>query len=209
MAEAESLFAKILSGDFSEEEADLFRGQVLLEMARMSLDDGLVLQLHAGPMRNHNRTTFERFGRDKGFDIPKPTEYVRALQPLLNAVGMEKDLTIILFTLDETAYGRELSPLAGVYPSLRLGPPWWFFDSVDGIKRFREVMTETAGFYNTAGFNDDTRVFTSIPARHDVSRRSDCAYLARLVAEGRLGETDAYELAHDLTYGLAKSAYKL
>lgn len=209
LAEAESLFAKILSGDFSEEEADLFRGQVLLEMARMSLDDGLVLQLHAGPMRNHNRTTFERFGRDKGFDIPKPTEYVRALQPLLNAVGMEKDLTIILFTLDETAYGRELSPLAGVYPSLRLGPPWWFFDSVDGIKRFREVMTETAGFYNTAGFNDDTRVFTSIPARHDVSRRSDCAYLARLVAEGRLGETDAYELAHDLTYGLAKSAYKL
>ncbi len=209
LAEAEALFGKIQSGNFTPEDADVFRGQVLLEMARMSLEDALVLQLHAGPVRNHNRLVFERYGRDKGFDIPKPTEFVQALRPLLNAVGMEKDLTIILFTLDETSYGRELAPLAGAYPALRLGPPWWFFDSADGIKRFREVMTETAGFYNTTGFNDDTRDFTSIPARHNVSRRSDCACLARLIAEGRLTETEAHELAHDLTYGLAKSAYKL
>lgn len=209
MAKPEVLFAKILSGEFTPEEADQFRGQMLTEMARMSLEDGLVLQIHPGASRNHSARVFETYGRDKGFDVPSPTEYVRNLKPLLDAVGMEPDLTIILFTLDETTYGRELAPLAGAYPALKLGPPWWFFDSFEGIKKFREATTETCGFYNTAGFNDDTRAFCSIPARHDVARRSDCAYLAGLVATGRLALADAHEVAYDLTYRLAKGAYRL
>ncbi|MCV6825426.1 MULTISPECIES: glucuronate isomerase [Halocynthiibacter] len=207
--DAEALFQKAIAGKCSKEEADAFRGQMLTEMARMSLDDGLTLQIHAGSVRNHSSKVLASHGRDKGFDIPSRTDYVHALRPLLSEVGMERDLNIILFTLDETVYGRELAPLAGAYPALRLGPPWWFFDSYEGIMRFREQTTETAGFYNTAGFNDDTRAFCSIPARHDVSRRSDCAYLATLVATGRLGESDAFEVAHDLTYRLAKEAYRL
>lgn len=208
-SEAEALYNKALSGLCSAEEADRFRGQMLTEMARMSLDDGMTMQIHPGSRRNHSAKVFAQFGRDMGFDIPGRTDYVAALKPLLDAVGMEPDLTVILFTLDETAYSRELAPLAGAYPALKLGPPWWFFDSPEGIKRFREMTTETCGFYNTAGFNDDTRAFCSIPARHDVARRSDCAYLATLVATGRLRETEAYQIAHDLTYGLAKEAYNL
>ncbi|MFQ1702811.1 glucuronate isomerase [Loktanella agnita] len=208
-SEAAALFAKALAGTCSAEEADLFRGQMLTEMARMSLEDGLTLQIHAGSWRNHSAGVLRQFGRDKGFDIPRRTDYVGALKPLLDAVGMEPDLRIILFTLDETVYGRELAPLAGAYPALRLGPPWWFFDSYEGIRRFREATTETCGFYNTAGFNDDTRAFCSIPARHDVARRSDCAYLATLVGTGRLGEGEAFEVAQDLSYRLAKSAYRL
>ena len=208
-ADAETLFAKAVAGTCTPEEADLFRGQMLTEMARMSLDDGLVMQIHAGSRRNHNADIFARHGRDMGFDIPGRTDYVEGLKPLLNAVGLEAGLTIILFTLDETVYGRELAPLAGVYPSLRLGPPWWFFDSFEGISKFRRAVTETCGFYNTAGFNDDTRAFCSIPARHDVARRSDCAYLAELVGTGRMREAEAFEVAHELTYGLAKSAYNL
>jgi glucuronate isomerase len=152
---------------------------------------------------------FKHHGRDKGFDIPTSTNYVDALKPMLDAVGMEPNLTIIIFTLDETSYSRELAPLAGAYPALKLGPAWWFFDSYEGMKRYREAVTETCGFYNTVGFNDDTRAFCSIPARHDVARRSDCAYLANLVLTGRLRQEDAFELAHDLTYRLAKEAYKL
>ncbi len=190
-------------------EADLFRGQMLTEMAKMSVEDGLVLQIHPGSWRNHNAGLFDNFGRDMGADIPTATDYVGALKPLLDAVGNEPNLTVILFTLDETSYSRELAPLAGHYPALKLGPPWWFFDSVEGIRRFRETVTETAGFYNTVGFNDDTRAYLSIPARHDVARRCDCAYLARLVAEHRLREDDAAELAHDLAYRLAKEAYRL
>ena len=151
----------------------------------------------------------QRFGRDKGADIPLPTEYVRALKPLLDKYGNDQALTLILFTLDETSYSRELAPLAGHYPALKLGPPWWFHDSPEGMRRYREQITETAGFYNTVGFNDDTRAFLSIPARHDVARRADSAFLARLVAEHRLLENEAVELAHDLAYGLAKKAYKL
>lgn len=207
--EAEALYAKVLSGAHSAQEAETFRGQMLTEMAKMSLDDGLTLQIHAGSRRNHSAQVFAQFGRDKGFDIPGPTDYVNALKPLLDVVGMEPDLTVILFTLDETVYARELAPLAGAYPALKLGPPWWFHDSYEGIKRFREMTTETAGFYNTAGFNDDTRAFCSIPARHDVSRRSDSAYLSTLVATGRLREADAFDVAQDLAYGLAKSAYNL
>ena len=208
-ADAAALFAKALAGNCTPADADAFRGQMLTEMARMSLDDGLVLQIHPGSFRNHSASVFACFGRDKGFDIPSQTDYVHALKPLLDAVGMEPSLTVIVFTLDETAYSRELAPLAGAYPALRLGPPWWFFDSNEGIKRFREATTETCGFYNTVGFNDDTSAFCSIPARHDVARRSDCAYLANLVATGRLSLADAQEVALDLTYRLALQAYRL
>jgi glucuronate isomerase len=144
-----------------------------------------------------------------GFDIPMPTDYVTSLKPLLDAVGTDPRLTVILFTLDETSYSRELAPLAGHYPALALGPPWWFHDSPEGMRRFRERTTETAGFYNTVGFNDDTRAFLSIPARHDVARRMDCAYLARLVAEHRLEEDEAHEVARALAYELVKRAYRL
>jgi glucuronate isomerase len=167
------------------------------------------LQIHPGSSRNHSADIMARFGRDKGYDIPTRTEYVHALRPLLNAVGGRPDLTIIVFTLDETTIARELAPLAGVYPALKLGPPWWFHDSAEGMRRFRENATETAGFYNTVGFNDDTRAFCSIPARHDVARRVDCAFLATLVASGRLAEDEAPEVASELAYHLAKRAYKL
>lgn len=206
---AATLFDKALRGTCTADQADTFRGQMLTEMAKMSLDDGLTLQIHPGSWRNHSAQVYARFGRDKGFDIPRRTDFVGDLQPLLDAVGMEPGLTIILFTLDETAYSRELAPLAGAYPALRLGPPWWFFDSYEGIRRYRELTTETCGFYNTAGFNDDTRAFCSIPARHDVARRSDCAYLATLVGTGRLREGEAFEVIQDLTHRLAREAYRL
>lgn len=209
LSDAAALFAKALRGACTADEADAFRGHMLTEMARMSLDDGLVLQIHPGSRRNHSAEVMAAFGRDRGFDIPGRTDYVSALRPLLNAVGMRADLTVILFTLDETAYARELAPLAGVYPCLRLGPPWWFHDSPEGMLRFRQMTTETAGFCNTVGFNDDTRAFCSIPARHDVARRVDCAYLATLVCTGRLDADEAPALAHDLAYGLAKRAYRL
>ena len=208
-AAAEELFNRIRSGSEDERERRLFRAQMLTEMAKMSLDDGLVLQIHPGSSRNHSPSMLKKFGRDKGFDIPTRTDYVTALKPLLDAVGTEPELTVIVFTLDETSYARELAPLAGVYPALRLGPAWWFHDSPEGMRRFREMTTETAGFYNTVGFNDDTRAFPSIPARHDVARRVDCAFLARLVSEHRLREDEAHELAQDLAYTLAKKAYRL
>ena len=209
LPEAESLFQRVLLGSHSAEEAEVFRGQVLTEMAHMSLEDGLVLQIHPGSSRSHNQALFERFGRDMGADIPTRTDYVTALKPLLNRFGNETGLTVILFTLDETVYSRELAPLAGHYPCLRLGPAWWFYDSPHGMRRYRELVTETAGFYNTVGFNDDTRAFPSIPARHDVARRVDCGYLADLVRNGSLDEDEAHELAKELAYGLAKRAYKL
>ncbi len=208
-AEAEALFDRVKTGSAAPQDRELFRAQMLTEMAKMSLEDGLVMQIHPGSRRNHSAAIFERYGADKGFDIPGRTDYVTALQPLLDVAGHAPGFTLILFTLDETSYGRELAPLAGVYPALRLGPAWWFFDSADGMRRFREMTTETAGFYNTVGFNDDTRAFCSIPARHDVARRIDAAYLANLVATGRLAEAEAFELAHDLTYRLAKEAYRL
>lgn len=208
-AEAEALFKRVTQPSPSAEDAELFRAQMLTEMAGMSAEDGLVMQIHPGSFRNHNPVIFERFGRDKGADIPMRTEYVEALRPLLSRYGNRSDMTIIVFTLDETVYARELAPLAGHYPALKLGPAWWFHDSPEGMRRFRENMTETAGFYNTVGFNDDTRAFLSIPARHDVARRIDCGFLARLVAEHRIEEWEAAELAADLSYNLAKAAYKL
>ena len=207
--DAAALYARIRSGSFSPQEAELFRAQMLTEMAGMSLKDGMTMQIHPGAFRNHNDAVMARFGRDKGADIPSSTEYVRALRPLLNRYGNEAALTIILFTLDEDSYSRELAPLAGHYPALRIGPPWWFHDSPEGMRRFREATTETAGFYNTVGFNDDTRAFLSIPARHDVARRMDCGFLARLVAEHRLPEGEAHEVAHALTYDLVKKAYRI
>ena len=208
-AAAEELFNRIRKGSEDERERRLFRAQMLTEMAKMSLDDGLVLQIHPGSFRNHSPAMMQKFGRDKGFDIPTRTDYVAALKPLLDAVGTEPGLSVIVFTLDETSYARELAPLAGVYPALKLGPAWWFHDSPEGMRRFREMTTETAGFYNTVGFNDDTRAFPSIPARHHVARRVDCAFLARLVSEHRLREDEAHELAQELAYTLAKKAYRL
>ena len=207
--EAEALFGRIVTGDFSSWDAELFRAQALTEMAAMSLDDGLVMQIHPGSFRNHNRALFERLGRDKGADMPTRTDYVHALKPLLDRFGNERDFTLIVFTLDESAYARELAPLAGHYPCLRLGPAWWFHDSPEGMRRFRRMTTETAGFYNTVGFNDDTRAFLSIPARHDVARRIDCGFLAELVAEHRIEDWEAAELARALAYDLAKEAYRL
>jgi glucuronate isomerase len=206
---AARLFHKIASGGGDANERELFRAQMLTQMAAMSLDDGLVMQVHPGSLRNHNTQLFQRFGRDLGADIPTPTNYVQALRPLLDRFGNEPGLTIILFTLDESTYSRELAPLAGHYPCLRLGPAWWFHDSPEGMMRFREYTTETAGFYNTVGFNDDSRAFLSIPARHDVARRVDCSFLARLVADHRLDEDEAREIAADLAYGLARKAYRL
>ncbi|HEU4655601.1 MAG TPA: glucuronate isomerase [Steroidobacteraceae bacterium] len=208
-SEAKALFDRIVRGQPRPGDAELFRGQVLTEMARMSIEDGLVMQIHPGSWRNHNVDVFNRFGPNVGADIPMATDYVRALWPLLNRFGNENRLSIIVFTLDESSYSRELAPLAGHYPALKLGPAWWFHDSPEGMIRFREQTTETAGFYNTVGFNDDTRAFLSIPARHDVARRIDCAFLARLVAEHRMNEDEATEVAIDLAYRLPKSAYRL
>jgi glucuronate isomerase len=206
--DASDLFSRILAGRANGEQQELFRAQMLTEMARMSIEDGLVMQIHPGSARNHNRQLYERYGRDVGADIPTPTNYVDGLRPLLDRFGNERKLTIILFTVDESTYSRELAPLAGHYPCLRLGPPWWFHDSPEGVMRFREQVTETAGFYNTVGFNDDTRAFLSIPGRHDTARRLDCAYLAKLVVEHRLDEDEAFVVARDLAYELVRRAYK-
>jgi glucuronate isomerase len=190
-------------------DVELFQAQMLTELAGMSVEDGLTMQIHPGSVRNYNKKVYEKFGRDKGADIPSATEYVRALRPLLSKYGNEPNFTLILFTLDESTFSRELAPIAGHFPSVKLGPPWWFHDSPEGMMRFRETATETAGFYNTVGFNDDTRAFLSIPARHDVARRVDCAFLGRLVAERRLDEDEAFEVVKDLTVNLVRKAYKL
>ena len=208
-AAASDLFSRIAAGRADAQQQELFRAQMLTEMAHMSVEDGLVMQIHPGSWRNHNRQLYERYGRDIGADIPTPTNYIEALRPLLDRFGNEPNLTIILFTLDESTYSRELAPLAGHYPCLRLGPPWWFHDSPEGMMRFRKHVTETAGFYKTVGFNDDTRAFLSIPGRHDVARRMDCAYLAKLVADHRLDEDEAFVVARDLAYELVRRAYKL
>ena len=208
-ADAEKLYGRIYSGKTQLGDVELFQAQMLTELAGMSVEDGLTMQIHPGSVRNYNPKVYDKFGRDKGADIPSPTEYVRALRPLLSKYGNEPNFTLILFTLDESTYSRELAPIAGHFPSVRLGPPWWFHDSPEGMMRFRETATETAGFYNTVGFNDDTRAFLSIPARHDVARRVDSAFLGRLVAEHRLDEDEALEVVKDLTVNLVRKAYKL
>ena len=205
--EAEAIFQRALLGKASVEDAYRFTGHMLIEMARMSIEDGLVMQLHVGSFRNHSEQIFRQFGRDKGMDIPAAVEFTRSLRPLLNLYGTDPRLSLLLFTVDEDVYSRELAPLAGAYPSIKLGPPWWFHDSPNGMLRYFDQVMETAGIFNTAGFNDDTRAFLSIPARHDVWRRVSCDWLAGMVLRGRLDSGDAENLAYELTYGLAKRAY--
>jgi len=207
--EAASIFDRALQKTASAADARAFTAHMLMEMARMSVDDGLVMQLHPGSARNHNQDVFERFGPDQGADIPLPTEYTRNLSGLLNRFGNERAFTLVLFTLDETTYSRELAPLAGHYPAVRLGPPWWFHDSIEGMLRFRQQVTETAGFYNTAGFNDDTRAFLSIPARHDLARRVDAQFLADLVSRHVMRVDEAERVIAELAVGLARKTYKL
>jgi len=208
-SEVDAVFQRALRGSATEEDGRLFTAHMLMEMARMSVDDGFVMQIHPGALRNHNRFVFERFGLDKGCDIPVATEYTENMRELLNKYGNETDLTIILFTLDESTYSRELAPLAGHYPALKLGPAWWFNDSLEGMARFRRMVTETAGFYNTVGFNDDTRALLSIPARHDLSRRMDANFLAGLLARHVIDKDEALELAYQLANGLVRKAYNL
>lgn len=205
--EAERLFARIRSGESTAEDREAFRAVMLVEMAAMSMDDGLVMQLHTGSWRNHNGSLFARYGADVGADIPVTAEYVGALRPLLERFGNETALTIVVYTLDEATYTRELAPLAGHYPAIALGAPWWFHDSPEGIRRFRRAVTETAGFANTVGFNDDARSILTIPARHDVARRIDSGHLAGLLAEHQLTEDEAFELAEDLAVGLARRTF--
>ena len=208
-SEAESIFQQALKGKSTEKDAAQFIAHMLMEMARMSIDDGLVMQIHPGSYRNHNRLIFEKFGRDRGCDIPLQTEYTCNLRELLNKFGNDRRFTLVVFTLDESTYSRELAPLAGHYPALKLGAPWWFHDSLEGMIRFRERVTETASIYNTVGFTDDTRAFPSIPARHDLSRRMDANYLARLVARHIIDLEDANRMIRALAYELAKKTYKL
>lgn len=209
LSEAAALYERARTGRLADGEAELFRAQMLTEMARMAAEDGMVMQLHSGSHRNHSAHVLETYGRDNGFDIPRPVSFTDALRPLLNAVGLDPNLRLILFTLDEATYTRELAPLAGVWPSVLLGPPWWFHDSLEGILRYRRQVTETAGFYNTAGFNDDTRALMSIPARHDLARRADAGFLAELVTTHRLDEDEAYELARMMAGDAARKAYRL
>jgi glucuronate isomerase len=190
-------------------DADIFTAHMLMEMARMSVEDGLVMQIHPGADRDHNQMIAEKYGSDKGGDIPSATEYTHSLKELLNRYGNNPSLTVVVFTLDETTYSRELAPLAGLYPAIKLGPPWWFHDSIEGMRRYRSMVMETAGLYNTAGFNDDTRAFVSIPARHDLARRMDAEYLAGLIARHIIGKDDALKMIYQLANGLARTAYRL
>ena len=208
-AEAEKLFQRALHGQVTSEEAMRFTANMLMEMARMSVEDGLVMQIHPGSLRNHNQHVFQRFGPDRGGDIPIRTEYTRNLLPLLNRFGNDARLTLVVFTLDESTYARELAPLAGHYPALKLGPPWWFHDSPNGMRRYFDQVMETAGLYNTAGFNDDTRAFCSIPARHDVWRRVSADWLAGLVVRHTLSLEDAHAMIRELAVGLARRTYRL
>jgi len=207
--EADVLYQQARQSDVTPADERRFMGHLLMEMARLSLEDGLVMQIHAGALRDHNRPLFQQFGSDRGGDIPVATEFTRNLRALLNAYGNDPRFTLVVFTLDESTYSRELAPLAGHYPAMRLGPPWWFHDSLDGMRRFRERTTETAGIYKTAGFNDDTRAFCSIPARHDLARRADANFLAGLVARHVIDTSDARRMARALAYDLAKETYKL
>ncbi|MDZ7358019.1 MAG: glucuronate isomerase [candidate division KSB1 bacterium] len=208
-AEVESIFQRALKGKANETDAAQFTAHMLMEMARMSVEDGLVMQIHPGSFRNHNQFIFQKFGPDKGCDIPIQTEYTRNLHELLNKYGNDPRFTLIVFTLDESTYSRELAPLAGHYPAMKLGPAWWFHDSIEGMTRYRQMVTETAGIYNTAGFNDDTRAFPSIPARHDLSRRIDSNFLAGLVARHIIDFEDARKMSRSMAYDLVKTAYKL
>ena len=207
--EADEIFQRALRGEATPKDQTRFTGHMILEFARMSIEDGLTMQFHSGSYRNHNQDLMDRFGRDKGADIPVASEFTRNLRPLLNKYGNDPRLTLICFTLDDTTYARELAPLAGHYPAMKVGPAWWFYDSLNGMRRYREQICETAGLYNTVGFNDDTRAYPSIPARHDLSRRVDSNWLAGMVVRGVIDVEDAEEMVVDCAYRLAKKAYKL
>jgi glucuronate isomerase len=209
VSEADAVFQRALRGEATEEDAHRFTAHMVMEFARMSIEDGLTMQFHVGSVRSHNRAFFERFGHDKGCDIPTTSEFTYNLRPLLNKYGNDSRLRLVLFTLDESTYARELAPLAGHYPALRIGPPWWFHDSLNGIRRYFDRVIETAAVHNLAGFNDDTRAFASIPARHDVWRRASADWVAGLVVRGIVDEDDAREMMLDLAYRLAKQTYKL
>lgn len=206
---AADLFQKALSRTIDEDEVNCFMGHMMFEMARMSAEDGLVMQFHVGAYRNHNAAVFQTYGVDMGFDIPLKVEWARNLKPLLDAFGMDPSLQLILFTLDESSYSRELAPIAGAYPAVKLGPPWWFNDSPNGMRRYFDSVMETAGIENTVGFNDDTRAFLSIPARHDLWRRMAALWLARLVHQGQIDRKTAVDRMADLAYRLSKRAYRL
>lgn len=207
--DAEVLFQDALSGRADERQRHAFRGHMLLQMAQMSVEDGLVMTLHAGVVRNHSTDTFRKYGPDTGHDIPRRTDFVGGLRPLLERFGLERDFHLVLFAVDETAYSREIAPLAGFYPSVYIGAPWWFLDAPDAMARFRSATTETAGFSRGSGFIDDTRAFLSIPARHDTARRADAAFLARLVIEGRLTRTTASAIIEDIVGPQPKRVFKL
>jgi glucuronate isomerase len=208
-AEADAIFQRALRGQATGGDRDRFQSHMLMEMARMSADDGLVMQIHVGALRNHNDAIFAKFGANTGADIPITTEFTRSLRPLLQRFGNDPRFRLVLFTLDETSYARELAPLVGHYPALRIGPPWWFHDSLNGMARYFDQVVETAGIYNTTGFTDDTRAFCSIPVRHDVWRRASANWLAGQVLRGIVDRADAEQMAHDMAYGLAKRAYHL
>jgi len=206
--EADTIFQRALHGQATPDDAHTFTAHMIMENARMSVEDGLVMQLHVGSIRNHNQIVYERFGPDMGADIPERSEFTHNLRPLLNRYGNDPRFRLILFNLDETTYSRELAPLAGHYPAVRLGPPWWFFDSINGITRFFEQVMETAGLHNTVGFNDDTRAFPSIPARHDLWRRVASNWIAGLVVRHIVDLDDAREMILDMAYRLARRAYR-
>lgn len=207
--EVETIFQRALKGKVTAENAASFNAHMLMEMARMSVEDGLVMQIHPGSYRNHNQKIFEKFGLDRGCDIPVQTEYTRNLHELLNKYGNDPGFSLVIFTLDESTYSRELAPLAGHYPAMKLGPPWWFHDSIQGMMRYKEMVYETASIYNTVGFIDDTRAFPSIPARHDLSRRLDANFMAGQVARNIIDKEDAHKMMKALAYDLGKKAYKL
>lgn len=209
LSAAEIIFKRALQGKATPEDLRRFQGHMIMEFARMSIEDGLVMQLHVGSIRDHNDLIFRRFGPNMGADIPGQSEFTKNLRPLLNKYGNDSRLTLILFTLDESTYSRELAPLAGHYPAIKLGPPWWFHDSINGMNRYLDRVMETAGIHNTVGFNDDTRAFPSIPARHDLWRRVCANWVAGLVVRGIVDKEEAKEMILDLAYRLAKKAYKI
>ena len=206
---AERIYAAARKGEVSESEATALRRHLVSEMARMACDDGLVMTLHPGVRRNHHLPTFEKYGADVGTDIPVQMEFTEALRPMLNRYGKHPNFQLVIFTIDETVFSREIAPLAGFYPSVFAGVPWWFLDAPEAIRRYRGAITESAGFAKTSGFIDDTRAFCSIPARHDMSRRLDAGFVAQLVGEHRLGEAEAIEVMHDLVVSNPRRAFKL
>jgi glucuronate isomerase len=208
-AEAERIFELARAGKATAADRNTFEAHMMYQMGRMSVEDGLVMTIHPGSFRNHHTPTFEAFGADTGHDIPYAVNYTEAIRPLLQDFGTAKDFHLVLFTLDETVFSRELAPLAGFYPSVYLGAPWWFLDAPDAMLRFRSAVTETTGFSRSSGFIDDTRAFCSIPARHDASRRIEAAFLARLVAEHRVSEERAHELIVDIVDSSPRRVFKL